>query len=574
MTSPSQSSPQDVDTQPSSPSERKVKIHILCPSFPVRFTLDELPLHTTAASLRLQIMDCIPTHPPPETQRLIFAGRSILASDSRLTLGDILGAAEGDEYTIHLALPPPAVSDVSSNTTSTPTYHTTYQAPEVIEYSNILDMPNDPLFSAHANLDAAQTASTELNGPSTLSGSSEFLNASPAHWNLSADATPFALTSAILQQGAASSRPERHLPFTAFQRQVELIEENMSVGRMPSLEQLFRLRSDLMQSIHVQRIYRRGRQHPGNSNRIRELEELLTRVLNVSNHIDGLIASNSFPESTGPHVYIATSPEGLNVMIMHPEAMNSQTMSWPNPHHVAVGGHNFAPVATQPTAAQPTAAQPTAAQPTAAQPNVALRADQPNAADVVQNAVHQAIVNQPHRRNEPANAGAFVRHVRQIWLFVRLYFFIYMISESGTWTRVLFVTLAALIALLSDSQIPQRLYGMIVAPIQRHLEGLAHVGGPADQAPRTTAEQNGNNQPGARPMSTRDEIREYLWRAERSVVLLLASLIPGIGERQVQARHAAEAERVRQVEERERERQREQEQAQQPQTEDQTQEHT
>ncbi|KAJ5764988.1 hypothetical protein N7520_004547 [Penicillium odoratum] len=569
MTSPSLASPQDVDTQPSSPSERKVKIHILCPSFPVRFTLNELPLNTTAASLRLQIMDCIPTHPPPETQRLIFAGRSILASDSRLTLGDILGAAEGDEYTIHLALPPPAVSDVSSNTTSTPIYHTTYQAPEVIEYSSILDMPNDPLFLAHANLDAAQTASTELNGSSTLSGSSEFLNAPPAHWNLSADATPFALTSAILQQGAASSRPaSRNLPFTAFQRQVELIEENMSVGRMPSLEQLFRLRSDLMQSIHVQRIYRRGRPHPGYSNRIRELEELLTRVLNIYNHIDGLIAIHPHPESTGPHVYIATSPEGLNVMIMHPAAMDSQPISWPNPHHVAVGGHNFAPVATQPTAAQPTATQP----------NVALRADQPNAADVVQNAVHQAIVNQPQRRNEPANAGAFVRHVRQVWLFIRLYFFIYMISESGTWTRVLFVTLAALIALLSDSQIPQRLYGMIVAPIQRHLEGLAHVGGPADQAARTTAEQNTNNQPGARPMSTGDEIREYLWRAERSVVLLLASLIPGIGERQVQARNAAEAERVRQAEERERERererQREQEQAQQSQTEDQTQERT
>lgn len=36
-------------------------------------------------------------------------------------------------------------------------------------------------------------------------------------------------------------------------------------------------------------------------------------------------------------------------------------------------------------------------------------------------------------------------------------------------------------------------------------------------------------------------VRDYLRRAERSLVLLVASLIPGVGERQIAARIAAEA---------------------------------
>lgn len=291
---------------------------------------------------------------------------------------------------------------------------------------------------------------------------------------------------------------------------------------------------------------------------VSDVERLLEQVHGICDRVDRFIADNhSSPRPTPtsmPQVYLATSPSGhYHGLIMQPEAMTRAppTIQWSNLHQMAaVGGHNVASMT--------------------AQPNFAPAGAQPNEAGVVQNVVRQAVINQQRRQNEPANAGAFARHVRRIWLFVRLYFFIYMISEPGTWTRVIFVALAALTALLSDSQLPQQLYGMLIAPIQRHLEGLAHAGGPAEQPARATAEDNTNNQRAA-PRNVTNEIWDYLWRAERSIVLLLASLIPGVGERQVQARNAAEAERVRQEEERERERQQEHEQAQ---TQEQTQEQT
>lgn len=131
---------------------------------------------------------------------------------------------------------------------------------------------------------------------------------------------------------------------------------------------------------------------------------------------------------------------------------------------------------------------------------------------------------------------------RRLWLFLRLWLLSYMLSGYGTWTRVIFVILSALTSVIMETHIPRWLHDTVVRPIQRHLEELAHVGEPRQPA---TAEDNGGN-PGDH---RRDPILQGIWdllrRTERSIVLLLASLIPGIGERQVQARNAAEAEAER-----------------------------
>jgi hypothetical protein len=174
---------------------------------------------------------------------------------------------------------------------------------------------------------------------------------------------------------------------------------------------------------------------------------------------------------------------------------------------------------------------------------------------VAENIVRQALINnQQRRRDENANALGIGRILSRVWLFIRLYFFCYMVSAPDTWTRIFFVTAAALICLLSDTDIPQILHGLIVQPLQRHLEGLAHMGGPGQ--PIRDGPRNGLS----------GEISDYFRRAERSIALLLASLIPGIGERQVEARNAAEAEAERARQEaRDREQQQQQEQEQQAQ---------
>jgi hypothetical protein len=84
------------------------------------------------------------------------------------------------------------------------------------------------------------------------------------------------------------------------------------------------------------------------------------------------------------------------------------------------------------------------------------------------------------------------------------------------------------------------------------------MGGPADQSTQRP-NQAGENRDNPAPQGMLGEIIHFLRRAERSIVLLLASLVPGIGERQVEARNAAEAERVRQEQEQEQERERERE---------------
>ncbi|KAJ6120998.1 Ubiquitin supergroup [Penicillium sp. IBT 18751x] len=165
--------------------------------------------------------------------------------------------------------------------------------------------------------------------------------------------------------------------------------------------------------------------------------------------------------------------------------------------------------------------------------NVAAGAN-PNPADraMAENIVRQALVNNQQRRQigNAANPPGIGRFMSRVWLFIRLYFFCYVISAPGTWTRIFFVIAALLISALSDTNVPQVLHGIIVQPLQRHLESLAHMGGPGQ--PATNPPQN----------HILGEISDYFRRAERSFVLFLASLVPGIGERQVEARNAAEAE--------------------------------
>jgi hypothetical protein len=181
---------------------------------------------------------------------------------------------------------------------------------------------------------------------------------------------------------------------------------------------------------------------------------------------------------------------------------------------------------------------------------------------VGQDIVRQAVINQ-QRRREVGNVPVG-QYLRRIWLFIRLYFCIYMISSSGTWARVFLVAGAVLIALLSDTEIPQQIHGMIIAPIQRHLEGLAHIGGPADPTTQTTEGQNAATAPagGNAGGTIHGELWSNIRRMERAIVLLLASLIPGIGERQVEARNAAEAEAERLRQEEQQRLQQQQEEAQ------------
>ena len=339
--------------------------------------------------------------------------------------------------------------------------------------------------------------------------------------------------------GSASPNPATasHESFRTLVAEVGLVEEQLSRNVVPSLNVLFRLQTRILEIQNEQRQTPDHRLSPLAA----QIERLQARIAAVYQRVDQLTLQLPFLQSQAssmppsarqmPEVYLASSPDGYQGLVV--------------------------PQGTTTILPQGPSAQPQPAP---------FDGANPAAAGAVENIVRQAVLNQQRRRNN-AEAG-LGHHIRRIWLFVRLYFFCYMISDTGTWTRVLLVSMAVLVALLSDTDIPQQLHGMVVAPVQRHLEGLAHMGGPAHQPVRPATNANTNQAVNRPPDSIPAEIWQTIRRAERSLVLLLASLVPGIGERQVEARNAAEAEaeRGRQEQEQERERQREQAQSQAEQT--------
>ncbi|KAF3481122.1 ubiquitin family protein [Arthroderma uncinatum] len=166
----------------------------------------------------------------------------------------------------------------------------------------------------------------------------------------------------------------------------------------------------------------------------------------------------------------------------------------------------------------------------------------------------------PQNRNGVIIRGTTLfRVVRAIWLFIRLYFFCYILSDSGSWLRIFLVTLAVVWACLSETDIPQQIRRAVLTPIRHHVEGLFPVPhGPA-QPPRGGRDANdeqgsasrrstGNRQPTNEQEAPQGrDANVGFWQRnrgiERGIALFLASLIPGISERQIEAMNFVNAAR-------------------------------
>ncbi|PGH15901.1 hypothetical protein AJ79_02068 [Helicocarpus griseus UAMH5409] len=201
---------------------------------------------------------------------------------------------------------------------------------------------------------------------------------------------------------------------------------------------------------------------------------------------------------------------------------------------------------------------------------------------VVNQALNQAILQQQERQPSFMQPANIARLIRRLWFFTRLYFFCYLFSEDGTWFRIVLVSLSILTALLSETDIPQRLQRAVLDPVQRHLEGLLPLDEHQARRPNRMPRDGDTNAQPVHPMQPNnvDNLRpgngaqqdpaaanvepagfqQSLRRAERAIALLLASLVPGVGERHVAARNAAEAARQNEIAAREAEENRAREQ--------------
>lgn len=471
--------------------------------------------------------------------------------------------------------------------------NSSYQSPATIDSRTVLarynSMPwnNNPV---PAHLSSADSARARLPPPSSWNTSSSFASSSPGeatripnyssrtatsehNWSMpmgsrfdqsnpnrssatassaqtlhGAHPTPID-TSASSQSDSSSSRYlEQVQGWQLISQQVMDMEYLVGQYSIPSVDMMFRIRSQLQnmleerQNQNTERMLSTSTNHRLFPSTAGPVETMMDRVTRVYERVDQITliqqaqrirTDNTLYSQLEPsQIYLATHPDGRQSVILPPGSRIGASLENPFtlPSHTASG--------SEPQTNNHHAA---------------------NAA-VVQDAVRQALINQRQRNQQQlrdANGVVGIgRYLRRGWMFIRMYFFCYMVSETGTWTRIVLVTCAVLVTVLSDTDIPQQLHRAIVAPFQRHLEGLAHMGGPADQSVQTSNEA-GENRDNAVPQGMPSEILQFLRRAERSIVLLLASLVPGIGERQVEARNAAEAERARREEEQEQERERE-----------------
>ncbi|GMG49127.1 unnamed protein product [Aspergillus oryzae var. brunneus] len=529
MTSSSAPSDNSLSNSNATSGTQAFILHVLCPSLPPpnRFTFNDLVPSITIAGLKARISQSIPNRPPPETQRLIYRGKPI--SD--------------DDWTLQKVLEPTNVSVTMTlcfgwrvHDRSAPPYpmqhgqEVRYRGPMGPSEADIGLALRRNIETIRRQIELRERGGSPLSDQQGAEHTQQFpwQRMTPFQSSTTTTTTTSTSTSTMSSQPSglsASLAQDTRLRLHILRPQIALCEDQLNRGIAPPMDQVIRIRSQLFDILDDQ--YRNPL-----SERDGSIEALLTRVFNIYTRADQLRVSQSRATASMQHnmldspandghgqapLYLLSSPNGYQALVSSPGAARSIESSL--------------------SAIRAAHASQATSHPPQAHPN-------PNAA-VMENAVRQAVLNQRLGNNEPVG---FARSIRRIWLFVRLYFFCYMFSEPGTWSRVLLVTLAVIISLLSGTSVPRQLYGMIISPLQRHLEGLIHFSAdehvpPRPQGTDAAGSSGYANQPGDNRAAAPTGLRHNLRRVERSLALFVASLVPGVGERHVEVRNAAEAAR-------------------------------
>ncbi|KAJ5997864.1 hypothetical protein N7522_009524 [Penicillium canescens] len=541
------------DAPSSSGEGATTTLNILCQILPPpgRYTMENLPLTTTVGQLRARISETFPGNPHPSTQRLIYQGKALL--DDNVTLGGFLPSTNDSTHALHLVLPPPEPTHALASGASQPSSQAVSDrlrplqarpfatgTPGLFGNSAANPSPFGPNRTAGSSLfgpNAAHSSGFGSNAPAGLSpfgpntaqpsgfghapaGSSVF-GPNAAHPGGFGPNRP---TGSGFQPQPAATDDDTNLRLANLRSQTEEIERQLERGLLASsMRHIVNVRTELLGIQDAQ--FNRRRPLPEVGALIARVMDAYTRVCqlesmqlrertstsshshasaNLETNAQGRCIVNS-SVSENHSIFIMTGPGGSPQVILAPGAQLDGTIYLP-------GAQLDGTIYSAPAAASDAPVPP--------QP--------PQNAAIVENVFRQGMPNQQRRGNNIEQAG-LARHMSRIWLFVRLWFVCYLTSEPGTWRRYIMVAVSLLVTLLSETEVPQQILRAVITPAQRHLEALARVGGPAD--PAATA-----NDPRFQAFSMREQLR----RIERSILLLLASVVPGLGEREVEAHYAAE----------------------------------
>lgn len=267
--------------------------------------------------------------------------------------------------------------------------------------------------------------------------------------------------------------------------------------------------------------------------------------------------------SNEPLVYILSSPSGPRALLM----TGTETFFTPR-----VSRRHQSPAVGQIRAGRGVQFQ------NAAGVNTAPNQNQPvNPQNPAQNAANP--------QANPAEGGLGAQMGVHLWLIIRLIGFVWFFTSGNpSWTRWLMVSGLAFVVFIVNTGLFNGVFEQIWSPIRRHLENLLPLAGreaalvpaanagvvpnipPADNERGQRARGQGARRPGelvpeevaARLMEQRRQadvgwVMAQVRRAEHAMLLFLASLVPGVGERHIAAReaeaNAAAAERQRLIDE-------------------------
>ncbi|KAI5286353.1 hypothetical protein KEM54_006854 [Ascosphaera aggregata] len=605
--------------------EEEVNVNIVSPSagVPDNFVLKNVKLTETVLGLKQRLNNELESHPTPSDQRLIYRGKPLLNdSDTLKTIlrFDLCGPTKTPS--IHLVLPPKAPEITAPSSDGQP------QRPNsLFSYANL---PSSLARSSlsHSNqtppihpTGASTTASNEdtarsghTTEPSGRSSSTVRDSADAIHLpgtvapgsSLEAEADSRTVAEAVFLPAGTQSRatPGSVEANNSVQsrraelaRRVFSIESRVRAGETVLVETLTQLQHEVSQL----RSGPNGDTQVGND---RIPDFLLARLQTLIHIMSGRANQSSGPthneqSTSSPNegrasqlerpwpsqtcVYLLRGPNGYQALLTPPREGNTSSILQftplvpqhilYNPHMQSRNNIGLHPNPLYPaSAAYTTPLQLQSQHSNYSRMSAAQRARQLGA---------RADAHRRPRRVQVAYINV-TSWIRRTWMFIRLYFLAYLISEDHTFLRYGLVALAVLASLASGTEYPQMIYNAVMGPVHRHIEYLipldnnpgeqrAEAGGSetvnavansveARQQQQQQGRGNGANASGSRLGS---------W--ERSVALYMATLIPGIGEPQfaarLAAREAAEARQMaealrREQENRQQEQQRQEEQRQ------------
>ncbi|KAG5300509.1 ubiquitin family protein [Histoplasma ohiense] len=444
------------------------------------------------------------------------------------------------------------------NTTGVPFQNTVENSPLYVDV-------NSPLYGTRFGLPAPNLQSERVGStPSTLS------HQSPSPWTTMSEnptprISPVQHTASIPPSrptwfgesgtGVGGANENRQRTIATILEQIFAMEGQLRRGHLPVVEEISSIRIQLHQILDEQDRNPLGRRDSMPANLLARLSSLSTRVDQIrisrarsftfSPQNSLLNSSPTVQDPTQTSLYLLSSPSGYHAILLPPTSasgygtIHSGTSVFPT-HRTTIHPH-ITPI-----------------------PH-----DVPHAAPSTTNippAVNQAILQQQARRRIILGPANLSRILGRLWLFIRLYFFCYMFTEDGTWLRIVLISLSAVTALVSETDIPQRFQRAALDPFHRLLEYLLPMDIHQPQDANRASGGINTNDPAVHPMqpnTINGDLRSTVERrhamphsepavynrlrtAERALALLLASLVPGVGERRVAARNAAETARQNQ----------------------------